>query len=92
MSRGLGRVQQAVLADLKRRQLTGEHPLTTRYVPGFSRSSVSKAYSPATRQAETWPAQDLGRRQRYQRSTQAASCRADRAARSGSAGDYPPGF
>ena len=44
MSRGLGRIQQAVLADLKRRQAAGEHPLTTRHVPEFRRQAVSRAY------------------------------------------------
>ena len=44
MSRGLGRVQRAVLADLQERRDAGEHPLTTRHLEGFSRSAVSRAY------------------------------------------------
>jgi hypothetical protein len=44
MSKGLGRVQLAVLADLKRREAAGEHPLTTQHVDGFTPPSVSRAY------------------------------------------------
>jgi hypothetical protein len=44
MSRGLGRVQRAVLVDLRKRAKRGDHPLTTRHVAGFSRSAVSQAY------------------------------------------------
>ena len=44
MSKGLGRVQEAVLADLIRRRDAGEHPLATRHVEGFTRPAVSRAY------------------------------------------------
>ena len=44
MSKGLGRVQEAVLADLIRRRDAGERPLNTRHVEGFTRPAVSRAY------------------------------------------------
>ncbi len=44
MSKGLGRVQEAVLADLIRRRDAGERVLTTRHVEGFARPAVSRAY------------------------------------------------